>query len=261
MAELARSAEEAGWDGLFVWDHMLAIPGMAIADPWVTLSAVATATTRLRFGALVTPLPRRRPWVLARQIASLDRLSEGRLIAGIGLGDDGWEEFSSFGEPTDPVVHAEILDEAVVLLRTLLDGEAVEHDGRHFQVHAPPFLPGPAQHPFPMWGACRWPHVKPLIRAASLQGCFPIFPGDGPPPPPNPDDITAIKRTLAEHGADPDIDLVVRFSLSLQDPAGVPATLGALGAAGVTWVLEGFGPGQPPPAIVEEIVERGPPHI
>lgn len=72
---LARSAEDAGWDGLFLWDHMLAGPGVAIADPWVTMAAIATATTLLRFGALVTPLPRRRPWVLSRQIATLDRLS------------------------------------------------------------------------------------------------------------------------------------------------------------------------------------------
>jgi len=260
VAELAHSAEQAGWDGLFLWDHMLAIPGMAVADPWVTLAAVATGTTRLRFGALVTPLARRRPWVLARQIATLDRLSEGRLVAGIGLGDDGWAEFSAFGEETDPVVRAEILDEALVLLRQLLDGERVDHDGRHFAVHAPPLLPTPTQQPFPLWGACRWPSVKPLARSASLQGCFPIFAGDGPPPPPDPGDIAAIKRILVAHGADPDIDLVVRFSLSLQDPAEVPRTLDALARAGVTWVLEGFGPGQPPPDIVEEIVRRGPPH-
>ena len=77
VASLAKVAEDSGWDGLFLWDHMLARPGMAVADPWITMAAIATATTRLRFGAMVTPLPRRRPWVLARQMATLDRLSAG----------------------------------------------------------------------------------------------------------------------------------------------------------------------------------------
>lgn len=88
VVALATTAEEAGWDGLFLWDHMLAGPGIAVADPWVTMAAIATMTTRIRFGALVTPLSRRRPWVLSRQLATLDQLSTGRLVAGIGLGDE-----------------------------------------------------------------------------------------------------------------------------------------------------------------------------
>ena len=86
MVALAKLAEESGWDGLFLWDHMLAAPGMAVADPWVTMAAVATVTNRIRLGALVTPLPRRRPWVLSREMASLDQLSGGRLIAGAAHG-------------------------------------------------------------------------------------------------------------------------------------------------------------------------------
>ncbi len=198
---LARSAEEAGWDGLFLWDHMLAGPGVAVGDPWVTMAAIATATTRLRFGALVTPLPRRRPWVLARQIATLDRLSAGRLVAGIGVGDDGWSEFSSFGEAEDPVVRGEVLDEALDLLQNFLTGNEVHHHGRHFVVDTTALLPRPRQDPLPIWAACRWPHRKPLARAARLQGCFPIFPVDGPPPPPAPSDIAAIRSVLAEFGA------------------------------------------------------------
>ena len=76
VVELSRRVERAGWDGLFFWDHMLAFPGMAVADPWVVMAAVAAVTlSRIRLGALVTPLPRRRPWVLSRQMATLDRLS------------------------------------------------------------------------------------------------------------------------------------------------------------------------------------------
>jgi alkanesulfonate monooxygenase SsuD/methylene tetrahydromethanopterin reductase-like flavin-dependent oxidoreductase (luciferase family) len=258
---LARSAEEAGWDGIFLWDHMLAGPGVAVGDPWVTMAAIATATTRLRFGALVTPLPRRRPWVLARQIATLDRLSAGRLVAGIGVGDDGWSEFSSFGEAEDPVLRGEVLDEALELLQKFLTGNEVHHHGSHFVVDTTALLPRPRQDPLPIWAACRWPHRKPLARAARLQGCFPIFPVDGPPPPPAPSDIAAIRRVLAEFGAAPDLDLVVRCALSLEDPAGVADTVSSLDDAGVTWILEGFGPGQPPAAVVESIVGRGPPAL
>jgi alkanesulfonate monooxygenase SsuD/methylene tetrahydromethanopterin reductase-like flavin-dependent oxidoreductase (luciferase family) len=258
---LATSAEDAGWDGLFLWDHMLAGPGVAVADPWVTMAAIATSTTRLRFGALVTPLPRRRPWVLARQMATLDRLSAGRLVAGVGVGDDGWSEFSSFGEPEDPVVRGEVLDEALDLLQRFLAGNEVHHRGRHFVVDSTALLPRPRQDPLPIWGACRWPHRKPVARAAKLHGCFPIFPVDGPPPPPAPSDIAAIRRMLADFGARPDLDLVIRCALSLEDPAGVAETVSSLDDAGVTWILEGFGPGQPPVTVVESIVGRGPPAL
>ncbi len=141
VVELSRQAEEAGWDGLFFWDHMLAFPGMAVADPWVVMAAVAAVTERIRLGALVTPLPRRRPWVLSRQMATLDRLSEGRLIGGIGLGDDGWTEFSSFGEAVEPVIRGEMLDESLELLKQFLRGEPVSFDGRHYTIDSPALLP------------------------------------------------------------------------------------------------------------------------
>jgi alkanesulfonate monooxygenase SsuD/methylene tetrahydromethanopterin reductase-like flavin-dependent oxidoreductase (luciferase family) len=125
VVALSTAAEASGWDGVFLWDHMLAFPGMAVADPWVVMAAMAAATQRIRLGALVTPLPRRRPWVLSRQMATLDQLSNGRLIGGIGLGDDGWTEFSSFGEAVEPVTRGEMLDEALELVQRFLTGEPV----------------------------------------------------------------------------------------------------------------------------------------
>lgn len=117
VADLAVMAEQAGWAGLFLWDHMLAVPGLAVADAWTTLAAIAMATRQIRIGALVTPLSRRRPWTLARQISTLDHLASGRLVAGIGLGEDGWKEFSSFGEVVDPRERGLLLDESVEILQ------------------------------------------------------------------------------------------------------------------------------------------------
>jgi len=255
---LATAAEDAGWDGFFLWDHMLARPGVAVADAWVTMAAVATATKRMRLGALVTPLPRRRPWVLARQMATLDQLSRGRLIAGIGLGDDGWKEFSAFGDETSPVLRGEMLDESLELLQRLLGGEAVRFEGRHYAVATTPFLPRPQQHPLPIWGAVRWPNRRPLVRIAHLQGCFPIFASSGAPSPPAPDDIVAIRSTLAELGGDPDIDIAIRYALSLEDPAAIPEAVVSLEEAGVTWILEAIAPGEQPES-VERVVRHGPP--
>lgn len=259
VADLAVIAEDAGWDGLFLWDHLLAEPGVPVADPWITMAAMAAATDRLRLGALVTPLARRRPWVLARQMATLDRLSAGRLVAGVGLGDDGWSEFSSFGEAVSPVDRGNMLDEALELLQRLLSGESVRHDGRYYSVETTPLLPTPRQARLPIWAACRWPNRKPLARAARLQGCFPIFATTDQPPPPDPAEVTAIRAALADLGAASDIDLVVRCSLSGQDGARTSDTVAALGQAGATWVLENFGPTEPPAVVVERVVRQGPP--
>ncbi len=258
VAALSTLAETSGWDGFFLWDHMLSMPGMAVADPWVTMAAIAMATRDIRIGALVTPLPRRRPWVLSREMATLDQLSDGRLIGGIGLGGDGWTEFSSFGEAVDPVVRGEKLDEALGLLQRFLTGEPVSFHGRHYGVDAPPLLPKPRQDPLPLWGAVRWPNRRPLARMAKLQGCFPIFGASDGPPPPDPADIAALRGLLIERGARPNIDIAVECALSAEDPVTVPETVAALEQAGATWMLEAFRPGASPDRVTT-VVGQGPP--
>jgi alkanesulfonate monooxygenase SsuD/methylene tetrahydromethanopterin reductase-like flavin-dependent oxidoreductase (luciferase family) len=259
VAELAHTAEESGWEGFYLWDHVLGRGGMGVADPWVTLAAVAMATEWVRIGALVTPLSRRRPWVMARHVTSLDHLSGGRVVVGIGLGHDGWHEFSAFGEPVDPAARAGLLDESLDVLRRLLSGEPVHHHGEQLAVDTEPFIPRPLQDPVPIWAACQWPNRPPLVRAARLQGCFPIFTAPVPPPPPTPAEVAEVRGELDRLGAAPDIDIVVRCALSLEQPSALQRRLSELEEAGVTWMLEGFAPGEPPAAVVEELVRRGPP--
>jgi alkanesulfonate monooxygenase SsuD/methylene tetrahydromethanopterin reductase-like flavin-dependent oxidoreductase (luciferase family) len=255
VAALAAVAEQAGWSGLFPWDHMLATPGMAVGDPWIAMAAAAVATRDIRLGAMVTPLARRRPWSLARQAAALDLLSRGRLVIGAGLGDDGWKEFSSFGEAADPRERGVLLDESLQVLRRLLAGEAVDFGGQRLTVHATPFLPRPVQDPLPIWVACRWPNRRPLARAARMQGCFPIFPGD--PPLPDAADLAALRAELGRLGAPAGYDLAVRCALRLLTPAQRSTALATAEESGVTWLLEGFRPGQPA-AEVEDIAAAGP---
>jgi alkanesulfonate monooxygenase SsuD/methylene tetrahydromethanopterin reductase-like flavin-dependent oxidoreductase (luciferase family) len=258
VAGLAATAEEAGWSGFFLWDHMLAFPGMAVTDAWTAMAAVATATRSIRFGAMVTPLSRRRPWVLARQIAALDLLSGGRLVAGIGLGDDGWKEFSSFGEVTDARERGLLLDDSLEILRQLLSGEEVSFEGQRLAVRSGPFLPRPVQGPLPIWVACRWPNRAPLARAARMQGCFPIFGLPNEPGPPAAADVDALRAELRRLGALDGHDLVIRCALRRLGPAERADALATLEGCGVTWVLEGLEPGLPA-AEAEAIAAAGPP--
>jgi hypothetical protein len=135
VASLAADAEEAGWDGFFVWDHITyREPVQALADPWVTLAAVAAATSRIRLGPMVTPLPRRRPVKVARETATLDLLSQGRLVLGVGIGGDRSRELSGTGEQTVDKVRGQMLDEALEVLRAAWSGEPVHHRGEHYLV-------------------------------------------------------------------------------------------------------------------------------
>jgi alkanesulfonate monooxygenase SsuD/methylene tetrahydromethanopterin reductase-like flavin-dependent oxidoreductase (luciferase family) len=256
VATLAAAAEQAGWDGFFLWDHMLAEPGLPVAEAWTTMAAIATATTRIRFGALVTPLARRRPWTLARQIATLDHLSGGRLVAGIGLGDDGWGEFSSFGEETSPRARAELLDQSLDVLLALLTGEPVQYQGSQLVVDCPPVLPRPVQDPLPIWAACRWPYRRPLARAARVQGCFPIFGGTGPLSF-GFDEVTALRAELARHGAPASQDIVVCGATRLAPPVQRADFISGVRDAGATWLLEAFRP-RVRAADVARAIEDGP---
>ncbi len=176
VAALAGEAEEHGWDGFFVWDHVgYRAPVVGIADPWVTLAAVACATSTLRLGPMVTPLPRRRPVKLARESTTLDRLSGGRLVLGVGIGGDGSGELSATGEELDDRTRGEMLDEGLEVLRLAWSGEPVSHRGEHYVLDGIALQPTPLQRPGPpVWVAARYGNPRPLQRAARHEGVFPI---------------------------------------------------------------------------------------
>jgi alkanesulfonate monooxygenase SsuD/methylene tetrahydromethanopterin reductase-like flavin-dependent oxidoreductase (luciferase family) len=198
LIDLAVAAEGSGWDGFFLWDHLMHRVDGPYIDAWIALSAVATRTDRLRIGPLVTPLPRRRPWKLAREAVSLDRLSGGRLVLGVGIGTDYSRELSAFGEPSNDRTRAELLDEGLEVITQLWTGESVHHSGRHFHVDGVRFLPRALQQPrIPIWCGAHWPHRRPLRRAAQYDGVVPI--GDLPPAA-----VTDLLTEIARHRTSPD---------------------------------------------------------
>jgi alkanesulfonate monooxygenase SsuD/methylene tetrahydromethanopterin reductase-like flavin-dependent oxidoreductase (luciferase family) len=174
LADLAVQAEEAGWDGFFLWDAIFGRqPQSPMADPWIALAAIAARTKRIRIGAMVTPLARRRPWQVARETVSLDHLSKGRLIFGVGL---GWRplDFEAFAEDGDARIRAEKLDEGLAVLTKLWSGRQISFHGKHYRVNNVQFLPKPVQRPrIPIWVAGYWPNRKPFRRAALYEGVLP----------------------------------------------------------------------------------------
>ena len=176
----AVAAEHAGWDGFFLWDHLFAFDDGPVeaVDPWIALTAAACATTRVRLGTLVTPLPRRRPVVVARQTATLDRLSGGRLVLGVGSGAFPFE-FEYCGDEADARTRGDMLDEHLDLLARLWTGEPVHHEGRHYRTAGPDWsavcYPPPLQRPrVPVWVAGTWPGGRPFARAARWDGVVPM---------------------------------------------------------------------------------------
>lgn len=178
LAELAYEAEEAGWDGFFLWDQVskttLAPTVDPMVDPWIALAAIALRTHTIRMGILVTPLSRRRPWKVAREAVSLDHLSAGRMILGVGSGG-GYFDFEALGEATDPKIQAAMLDEGLEVLDGLWSGEPYHHEGPHYHIKEAQFLPRPLQSPrIPIWVAGMWPAKAPMRRAARWDGVVPI---------------------------------------------------------------------------------------
>jgi alkanesulfonate monooxygenase SsuD/methylene tetrahydromethanopterin reductase-like flavin-dependent oxidoreductase (luciferase family) len=175
LAEMAFDAEQAGWDGFFLWNVVFYAdqPDAPVAEPTVALAAIAIKTQRIRIGALLTPLARRRPWSVVREAVTLDHLSNGRLIFGAGLGYYD-RDFTAFGEDYDPKIRAEKLDEGLEILAGLWSGENFSFHGKHYNIQNARLLPKPVQSPrIPIWIGGYWPNRRPYRRAARWDGLYP----------------------------------------------------------------------------------------
>jgi alkanesulfonate monooxygenase SsuD/methylene tetrahydromethanopterin reductase-like flavin-dependent oxidoreductase (luciferase family) len=265
LADLARAAEAAGWDGVFLWDSLHGDPNhpVPVVDPWVALTAIALATERVRLGPMVTPVARRRPWVLARQAATLDHLSGGRLVLGVGLGDPAAGEYGAFGEPTDAQVRAAMLDEGLAVLTGLWSGKPFSFAGAHARVREATFLPPPVQRPrVPIWVGGWWPNRAPMRRAARWDGAFPgklAGMGVGML---TPDEVRAIAAFIGGRRAgDGPFDLVVAGTTPGDDPGAAAALVAQYAAAGATWWVESFGEAAGSLAGVRARIRHGPPPV
>ncbi|HEY8472603.1 MAG TPA: LLM class flavin-dependent oxidoreductase [Natronosporangium sp.] len=266
-SELAAEAEAAGWDGFFVWEPVWGV------DAWVALAAAAMTTERIRLGTMLTPLPRRRPWDLAGQTATLDNLSNGRVILSVGLGavHDGWTAF----EP-DPgrKTRAELLDEGLAVLTGLWAGQPFAYDGKHYTVRPTDFMvpPPPVQQPrIPIWVVGAWPRRRSMRRSARWDGWLPNYlpPDGGEPAALTPaimrEAVAWLRAERAANGLDmTGYDVVYEGATPADDRPAAAATVAEWADAGATWWLEAdWGLAGDAVAVAEACRRRlraGPPH-
>ncbi len=235
-ADFANAAEQAGWDGFFVWEPVWGI------DAWVSLAAAAMRTERIRLGTMLSPLSRMRPWKLASETATLDDLSNGRVILSVGLGHlpTGFEEF---GEVTDRKLRAELLDEGLDILTGLWRGQPFNYDGTHYKVreihHFPP--PPVVQQPrIPIWVVGAWPRMKSMRRALRYDGLLPtISIAKGESRPPRPEEIREMKAFIDENrtGNTP-FDIIMDGETPGDDIKKAASLIRQWTDVGVTWWVE-----------------------
>jgi alkanesulfonate monooxygenase SsuD/methylene tetrahydromethanopterin reductase-like flavin-dependent oxidoreductase (luciferase family) len=267
LSELARDAEESGWDGFFFWDH-IAGWNLPLVDVWVALTAVAMGTESIRIGITVTPLPRRRPWKVARETVSIDRISGGRLSLGVGTGL-GAEEWDHLGEQTNPKIRGAMLDEALDILVGLWRGEPFNYSGKHYGPVKAHFLPTPIQQPrIPIWVGGFWPNPAPFRRAAKWDGVFPLFQVDS-----DEQELAQFKdmveTVLNYRRNDTPMDFIAMGITPGDQPDQADDMVRQRSLAGATWWLELIAPyrfgvdfdGEWPVDALRERVQQGPPNI
>jgi len=226
LAEVALAAEEAGWDGVFVWDHLWNHTLVPFADPFVTLAAIAAATERVQIGTMVCALPRRRPQLVAQSTTSLDRLSGGRMVLGLGLGVDSYGEYSLFDEPAvDDRARAAALDAGIGQLEQMLTGGPVARAGGRVTT-----APGVQQPRVPIWiaGRAGLSAGPRRVRRHGLEGLAVVGVDAW-----TPEHVTSALRAGDLAAGEIDVALV----------GGAHPDSEALGAAGATWCFPEILPG------------------
>ena len=235
-AETARVAEQAGWDGFFVWEPVWGV------DAWVCLTAAAMVTERIRLGTMITPVSRMRPWKLASETATLDNLSAGRVILSVGLGatDTG---FTAFGEVTDRKTRAELLDEGLDILTGLWRGQPFAYHGKHYRVQPTDFMvpPPPVQQPrIPIWVVGAWNRPKSMARVLRYDGILPnVMTPAGEHRPLTPDDVREIRAYVETNRTETTpFDIIVEGTTPGDRPDEAGRRVREWAEAGATWWIE-----------------------
>ncbi len=265
-AELAHEAEEAGWDGFFVWEPVWGI------DAWVALTAAAMRTRAIRLGTMLTPLPVLKPWKLASEAATLDRLSGGRVTLSVGLGAAADTGFDKFDLPIDRKTRAELLDEGLDVLTGLWQGQPFHYHGRHYHLEPTDFYPPPppAQQPrIPIWVVGAWPREKSLDRAMKYDGILPVAMGAGHEiltlTPEHVHEIAAYAAAHREQSGH--FDIVVEGKTPGENPSAAAEMVLPWVDAGATWWIEadwemGKNPlAEPVTGKLRQRIRQGPPRV
>jgi alkanesulfonate monooxygenase SsuD/methylene tetrahydromethanopterin reductase-like flavin-dependent oxidoreductase (luciferase family) len=228
--ELALLAEQAGWDGVFVWEAAYG------PDAWSMLAAIAARTSRVRLGTMLTPLPWRRPWQVASQVATLDQLSAGRAILAVGLGAVD-TDLPDTGEVTDLHGRAALLDEGIDLIRMLWHGGRSFH-GEHYHYQTGRLdlsaAATPVQDRIPIWVVGVWPALKSMRRALRCDGVIPQYRAVEP----GPQDAAAVRAWLSGQGKPAGFDVIADGETPADDAVAAVAATAAWADAGCTWWLE-----------------------
>lgn len=228
VGDLAAAAEEAGWDGLFVWEPVWGV------DAWISLGLAAVRTSKIRLGTLLTPPSRRRPWELAGQVATVDRISAGRVTLSVGLGaiDSG---FDAFGEECDRRMRAELMDEALDIMCGLWAGQPFSYDGTHYKVGPTEFptIGHTVQQPrVPIWCVGALGRPRSMARATRWDGVIPqALDGDSGARQPHLDEVADLRALLDADRPSDHVDIIVEGTMTEHSPA-------AYADAGATWWIE-----------------------
>ena len=262
VIDIAIAAEESGWDGIFLPDHLLFDRNnvSSIAETWILLSAIAARTIKIKIGTYVSALPRYHPWQFAKMTATLDVLSKGRLILGIGLGGPS-VEYEAFGEQYDLRVLAEKMDESIDIIQGLWEGKHFSYSGKHYQISDACLLPKPNQTPrIPLILGGSWPNKKPFIRGAKYDGIMPIhknFPQDL-----TPQELAEIISIINKNRTAAEPFEVIVSGSSFFTPDKRKEMIQPYVDAGITWWLEHVNTlMQPSVDAMFDWVKQGPPQL